>query len=134
MTQQKLLIFGEHTISSIHIYFYCHLILDLIAFYWKWDTGQIIIFFVSKETFINLHYFDMNLWKQFVKSKSKIIEALSYNSLSKIISSSVLSPNIPVEPMKNPKYLIEVLQLHRLPLRRLQCKYMMNVVHRVWSA
>ena len=32
-----------------------------------------LCFFVSEGTFINLHYSDVNLSKQFVRSKSKII-------------------------------------------------------------
>ena len=39
-------------------------------------------FFVSEGTFINLHYSDVNLSKQLVRSKSKIIGALSYDPLS----------------------------------------------------
>lgn len=39
-------------------------------------------FFVSEGTFINLHYSDVNLSKQFVRSKSKIIGAPSYDPLS----------------------------------------------------
>lgn len=39
-------------------------------------------FFVSEGTFINLHYSDVNLSKQWVRSKNKIIGALSYDPLS----------------------------------------------------
>ena len=85
MAQQKLLIFRDPAISSIHICSDRQLILDLVAFYWKWETGQnefYFTFFVFEGTFINLHYSDVNLSKQFVRSKSKIIGAPSYDPLS----------------------------------------------------
>ena len=78
----KLLILQDPAISSIHIYSNRHLILDLVAFYQKWRISQnkfYFMFLVFKGTFINLHYSNMNLLKQFIRSKSKIKGALLYD-------------------------------------------------------